>query len=571
MRRNLRLMTRFLSVLLPVFLLYAQAHAGTIVLEGRINEKIAVTQERVFSTPSGGLSKLVFRFASPSESNGVTLSQTLSNHKIDYSPRPDSVTAEKDAYGNAFTTATWTNLKTDAVVKETFTAALDINLRGMKSAAPFPLPASGMPDDVKTYLKPTGQVQTEDPAINALAATLTRDAATEQAAVMAVLNWVVDNIKYKTPIPDYSATWTLKTGHGNCQNYAHLSIALLRSVGIPARIVGGIALGKQWKVPITGGALLQSIGQGGHAWMEVWYPDLGWVPFDAQQSHLFVGPRHIKQTAGLDSYDINDSWRAAPALPPFKEDISAEFLTDDVKLALVKESQSPVSYIMTGPIEAAAPAQTVKPVEPVKPVIEPPKPVIPAPPAYAAGPVEFGNLDFPALMDFVVTTDSKVGYKTFDKETSEYVTGGTTYTQAFTVETDMLLDTVSLAMHKFGGRLGSLWIDVVEDDNGHPGMQGVRSMPLSLDTVKYYPGYKWFDFRFANSRADQPILKKGRYWVILRRSKDAIVNWYYTPGNQYGVTGDARSTATGIDWSNVMNYDFNFKVKGEYLKSEGGV
>ena len=125
-------------------------------------------------------------------------------------------------------------------------------------------------------------------------------------------------------------------------------------------------------------------------------------------------------------------------------------------------------------------------------------------------------------------------------------------------------------MHKFGGRLGSLWIDVVEDENGHPGANGIRSLPLSLDTVKYHPGYKWFDFRFSNDATDRPVLKKGRHWVILRRSKDAIVNWYYTPGNQYGVTGDARSTASGIDWSNINNYDFNFKVKGEYMKTEGG-
>lgn len=566
MRERRWAMKWVLPVLFVVFF-SSPLYAGTLVLEGRIDEKIAVTQERVFSTSAGGLSKLTFRFASPSEGGGVTMTQTLTNHKIDYSPKPASIASEKDAYGNVYTVVTWTNLTSDAVVKETFTAALNINLRAMKSVAPFPLAVSGMPDDVKVYLKPTEQVQTGNAEIKSLAASLTKDAANEQAAVMAVLNWVVDNIKYKTPIPDYSAAWTLKTGHGNCQNYAHLSIALLRTVGIPARIVGGIALGKPWKVPLSGGTLMQSIGQGGHAWMEVWYPDFGWVPFDAQQSHLFVGPRHIKQTAGLDSFDINDSWRAAPSLPPFKEDISAEFLTDDVKLALVKESQSPVSYIMTGPVEVSAPVP-VKP-KPVEPVIEPVKP--PTKPVFVAGPVEFGNLDFPALMDFFVTTDNKVGHKTFDKETSEYVTGGATFSQAFTVESDISLETVSLAMHKFGGRLGSLWIDVVEDENGHPGMEGVRSMPLSLDSVKYHPGYKWFDFRFASGEADRPVLKKGRYWVILRRSKDAIVNWYYTPGNQYGVTGDARSTASGIDWSNVMNYDFNFKVKGEYLKTDGGV
>ncbi|MBI5561532.1 MAG: transglutaminase domain-containing protein [Deltaproteobacteria bacterium] len=545
------------------------SYASTLVLEGRTANEVEVTQERVFSTPSEGLRKLVFRFASPAEWKGLTLTQSLTKHTVDYTPKPDSVAADKDAYGNTFTVATWTNLKQDAVVRERFTVALDITLKEMKSNAPFPLKVSEIPADVSVYLKPTEQVQSEDADIKKLAASLTKDKATEQAAVMAVLDWVVDNIKYKTPIPDYSAAWTLQTRHGNCQNYAHLSIALLRSLGVPARIVGGLALGKTWKVPIEGGTLQQSIGQGGHAWMEVWYPDLGWVPFDAQQSHLFVGPRHVKQTVGLDSTDVNDSWRAAPVLPPFKEDISAEYIKDDIELALKKELLGPSSYIMTGNVEITAPVAT----EPLKPAPPPPEPVKKpeetARPVAPSGPVEFGNLDFPALMDFSVKSGSNVGRKTFDKETAEYVTGDATFAQAFTVEGDLRLDAVSLAMHKFGGRLGSLWIDVVKDEGGRPGAEGTRSMPLFLDAVKYYPGYKWFDFRFAASAEDQPVLKPGKYWIILRRSKDAIVNWYYTPGNQYGGAGDARSTATGIDWSNVLNYDFNFKVKGAYIKSGG--
>lgn len=322
----------------------------------------------------------------------------------------------------------------------------------------------------------------------------------------------------------------------------------MRSAGIPARIVGGISLEKKWKVPLANGALVQSIGQGGHAWMEVWYPDLGWMPFDAQQSHLFVGPRHIKQTVGLDSVDVNDSWRASPALPPFSEDISADFTDDTITLVLKKTLASPANYIMTTSVEAA------KPVQPVKKK--------PEPASVYAGHVDFGNIEFPAQVGFFVVTGADVGRKTFDKETAEYVTGDFTYAQAFTVEKTMRLDKVSLAMHKFGGRFGSLWLDVVKDNDGRPGMEGVRSMPLGLDTVKYHPGYSWFDFHFAADEMQRPRLQPGRYWIVLRRSKDAIVNWFYTPGNQYGSADDARSTEKGIDWSNIMNYDFNFKVSG---------
>ncbi|TAN63551.1 transglutaminase domain-containing protein, partial [bacterium] len=485
------------------------------------------------------------------------LTQSLSNHKIVYDPQPDSVTTEKDQYGNAYTVATWTGLKKDVTVKESFDASLNIALKDMTSTAPFPLPLSSIPKDEAVYLKPTSLVQSDDPAIKKLASALTAGQTSEHGAVTAILNWVVDNIKYKTPIPNYDAVWTLNTGHGNCQNYAHIASALLRSAGIPSRVVGGIALGKSWKVPLKDGALLQSIGQGGHAWMEVWFADIGWVPFDAQQSHLFVGPRHIKQTHGLDSNDINDSWRAAPVLPDFREDISAEYRKENIALNLKETLSSPENYIMTSSVTTAKLAPVVVPLPVPLPRIE----KAPEPPSGKE--VEFGNTDFPPLTDLYVKVKGDTGHKSFDKETSEYVTGPDTYAQAFSITKPLDLKGVSLAMHKFGGRLGSLWIDVVRDKGGRPDVlspDGIRSTPLNLDTVSYTPGYKWFNFAFYGDE----MLTPGKYWIILRHSKDAVVNWFYMPGNQYGSPDDARSTATGIDWSNIMNLDFNFKVKGVF-------
>lgn len=96
---------------------------------------------------------------------------------------------------------------------------------------------------------------------------MTSGAGSEQEAVTRLLNWVVDNVRYKTPIPRYDALWTLRTKTGNCQIFSHLSIALLRAVGIPARVVGGLTLGKPWKVHLHEGSLVQSIGQGGQAWI----------------------------------------------------------------------------------------------------------------------------------------------------------------------------------------------------------------------------------------------------------------------------------------------------------------
>jgi len=542
----------------------ALVFGATLVLKGGIDEKVEITQVRSFAIPEGGLRRLSFRYASPAGFKTTGLTQRITAHRIEYSPEPDSVNTDTDRFGNTFTIVEWSRLRTGASVKESFTAELSIDLSGARSTAPYPLDRASMQPSVSMYLAATENVESADKRIKRLAQRLTQGASNEQAAVMSVLNYVVDNTAYKSPIPEYGAAWTLDRGYGNCQNFSHLSIALLRASGIPARIVGGIALGKKWKVPLSDGALLQSIGQGGHAWIEVWYPDLGWLPYDAQQSHLFVGPRHVKQTVGLDSNDINDSWRASPVLPQYDETIGAEYVKDEVKLALVESINTPKNYIMTSSL-----APEAAPARPGAPVEAPPMPTAPAPvPAPAPSmpeTVELGNLDFPTLMDFYVKVagEAGLGRRTLDKETAEYVTGDVTYAQAFTIKRPLRLDTVSLAMHKFGGRLGSLWIDVVRDKDGRPGMQGARSRPLTLDTVGYAPGYKWFDFAFSTPGAsDGPVLQPGRYWIILRRSKDAIVSWFYTPGNRTGGVDDTRSTARGIDWSNVLNLDFNYRVRG---------
>lgn len=555
--------TQVKKILTAIFIILAlsagPSYGTTLVLRGDISDEIEISHSRSFKLIDGRLDSLTFRFYNPSDFKSGAVTQRVSARKVSYAPEPESVQAEKDSFGNSYTVVTWRGLKGEVTVVETYKVSLSIGLNEARSLAPFPLPSKDMPREAMRFLKPSPLVEADAPTIKKLASTLVTGASTEQAAVDAILNWVVDNVKYRSPVEDYGAGHTLATREGNCQNFAHLAIALLRSVGIPARIAGGVSLGRPWKVPVEGGHLVQSIGQGGHAWMEVWYPDLGWAPYDAQQSRLFVGPRHIRQTAGMDSNDINDSWRASPKLPRFSENISAEYLRDDIAISLKESYGAPSSYVMASSLPKAGSAIT--PPLPIM-TVEPPKP---APEGKA---IEIGNTVFAPLTDFYANIRADSGQRTFDKETAEYVTGEHTFAQAFVVDAPMTVNSVSLAMHKFGGRLGSLWIDVVNDAGGRPGMEGVRSLPLPLDTVAYHPGYKWFGFRFGGS--DGPVLKPGRYWIILRKSRDAVVSWAYTPGNRYNGPDDARSTEAGIDWPNIMNYDFNFRVTGASAVGDGG-
>ena len=547
------------AVLLPL-----PCSAKTLILDGDLESRIKMSQQISFDVQQG-VKTLTFKFALPTEFSNKATSQGVDSLNIKFTPEPVSVVDDIDKFGNRFKKARWENLKQSVNITISFNAHIKAELRSMDSSAGFPL--NGISNNDAVFLRPTQMVQSDNEEIIALSKRLTGNARTTHDAVNAILNWVADNVKYTYNPPQYDAIHTMKTGKGNCQNFAHLSMALLRAAGIPSRIVGGISLKRQWKVPVENGYLVQDMGQGGHAWMEIFFPDLGWLSYDPQQSRQFTSTRHIKQTHGLDSKDINDSWSASPYLPRYSEDIEAAFNSDNINIKLRASKSAPVSYIMSNNLTAKAllekPLPPISKPEPpvVKPIPPVPKPEPPVkPPPKKKGVIEFGNTDFPALVNVYQVVGNEAT-RILDKETAEYVTSRYIYAQAFTVTDAMTIYDVSLAMRKFGGD-GTLYIDVVKDENGKPGFTGERSLPVFLGNIRFQPGYYWVNFVFAKGNEPSPVLKPGKYWIILRHSGEAIVNWFFIPGNAYGDGDDTRSTVKGYKWEDLLNYDFVFKVRG---------
>lgn len=83
---------------------------------------------------------------------------------------------------------------------------------------------------------------------------------------------------------------------GVCQDFAHIMIAILRSLRIPARYVSGyLHHRKQDHDRSSDGAT--------HAWVEAWLPSLGWIGFDPT-NNLVAGGRHIRVAIGRDYADV---------------------------------------------------------------------------------------------------------------------------------------------------------------------------------------------------------------------------------------------------------------------------
>jgi len=86
---------------------------------------------------------------------------------------------------------------------------------------------------------------------------------------------------------------------GVCQDFAHLMIAALRSLDLPARYVSGYIRTH----PPEGQPRLQG-ADASHAWVSVWAPETGWVDFDPTNNAIPQSD-HITIAYGRDYDDVS--------------------------------------------------------------------------------------------------------------------------------------------------------------------------------------------------------------------------------------------------------------------------
>ncbi len=90
---------------------------------------------------------------------------------------------------------------------------------------------------------------------------------------------VVDRLEYMTRFGrDLGASYAWNNEHGDCTEYADLLIAMCRREGIPARRVSG------YTISSATGLLAQIFKASYHAWLEVYFDEKGWIPFDPTHS-----------------------------------------------------------------------------------------------------------------------------------------------------------------------------------------------------------------------------------------------------------------------------------------------
>lgn len=116
-------------------------------------------------------------------------------------------------------------------------------------------------------------------------------------AAAEIASWVRSRVAYVPGATQVqtSAQEAWDRGKGVCQDIAHLTVALLREVGLPARYVSG------YLYPQPDARPGDTLDGQSHAWVEYWAGE--WVPCDPT-SGAAVAERHVVVARGRDYTDV---------------------------------------------------------------------------------------------------------------------------------------------------------------------------------------------------------------------------------------------------------------------------
>jgi transglutaminase-like putative cysteine protease len=224
--------------------------------------------------------------------------------ELDVRPDPTAVSVSDDYFGNAVHHLSVQEPHRELIIESR--SRIDVSAGGTAGAGP------GLPwEDIVS-------ARTQAPAIDQFAydsqysggAPAARRYALESffagrgilEAVLDLTGRIFRDFKYEGGASDVSTPvrQVLEMRKGVCQDFAHLELACLRGLGLPARYVSGYLLTH----PPPGQKKLVG-ADASHAWISVWCgPDLGWIDFDPTNNTI-PGVEHITVAWGRDYGDVS--------------------------------------------------------------------------------------------------------------------------------------------------------------------------------------------------------------------------------------------------------------------------
>ena len=234
--------------------------------------------------------------------------QQVSRWALQIGPRPEGVVQEsRDVFGN------WRHGFSHAQVHDTLTVVSSFQVRlatppvlDASSSPPWEAAAQALryragltqPDAVEFVLP--SHFAPRHPRLADFARSLFVPGRPLLLAAGALMSHIHTHMGFNPNATDVDTTalQALDKGQGVCQDFAHLMIGAMRSLGLAARYVSGYLLTQ----PPPGQPRLVG-ADASHAWVAVWCPLHGWVALDPTND-VAVGQDHVTLAWGRDYADV---------------------------------------------------------------------------------------------------------------------------------------------------------------------------------------------------------------------------------------------------------------------------
>ena len=238
--------------------------------------------------------------------------QSYEDFRLDITPEPDALTEGIDAFGNPVVSMSIENNHASLAVRASYWATLherpvprdDDTLPWEQARDRFSYRAGVRldPEDflATRFLFESTRVRNKR-EIAAWAAPCFPPGAPVLACVRALCQRIHAELVFDPEATTVSTpvTEVFRRKRGVCQDFAHLMLSCLRSLGIPGRYVSGYLLTR----PPPGRPRLVG-ADASHAWVSVYCPGHGWVDLDPTNATL-VGTEHITLGWGRDYDDVS--------------------------------------------------------------------------------------------------------------------------------------------------------------------------------------------------------------------------------------------------------------------------
>ncbi|HTB52476.1 MAG TPA: transglutaminase family protein [Ferruginibacter sp.] len=234
-----------------------------------------------------------------------TLGQVCNNTVVTIHPTPDGINEYEDFFGNKvfyFSIQEEHEDLTVTVTSEVNKRAIDNfeyeNLLWEDAHKMLVAPDSEFLE-ARQYI-PETPVTTTDKEITAYALQSFTPGRQMFEAVYDLMQRIFKDFTFKSGVTTISTPLSvvMKERRGVCQDFAHLAIACVRAVGLPARYVSGYIE----TLPQAGQEKLAG-ADASHAWFSVFIPQTGWLDFDPT-NNIIPSSQHVTIGWGRDYFDI---------------------------------------------------------------------------------------------------------------------------------------------------------------------------------------------------------------------------------------------------------------------------